>query len=505
MSTTTTARTFQLGGQTQSRSVLGGGLTFKRMLFLAPLAVFALVLLLVSRTVWTLLGEAVAVLVVLVLLRRRDDHGQASVFGWRESLRTRMEARVGTNVYDPDPQVDPRPLPVEVGALRVMAYAAPATPAAPLAIVEQSVNGGETYQSVTLEIAGSGGGLREQTYWNAESSAFGRFLYAMSVPEMPVDQVDIATRVLPLDVGEYRQWLGEHLSPTAPARLRDSVWELAEEVQWSGEQYRTFLTVSMPKAALAARAFRRRGEGAMLTQEQIAAAAFEVTGEVIRQAEASGLTVRAAFGPRRLAALIRHTYDPGFGLDDQQGLRGVPDGFQPYRNVHAHYLSAGVMGQPWCHAVASVPRDAWPMTPVGTRWLEALVTNITPATIRTVNAQFRLTPKAKARALAYGAHVIDEANRRGKAKKGQLSTGEEEAQSSASRLLLNDLLHLRAAGCQPALRVLVSAQSPQELAMVRDRVETAAQDANIARLDWHDTRHHHAMLLALPLGRGIAR
>ena len=496
------SRTFQLGGHTRTRSVLGGGLTGKRLLLVAPAFVFALVALVAFRSVVTLLVEAVVVAIVLMLLRRRDEHGQSWAAGVSEIVSSRLEARVGTNVYAPDPALVPRPAPLEVGALRVVAYAAPASPGAPLAILGQTV-GGESYQTVTLEVAGSGGGLREQSHWNGESAAFGRFLYAMSRPELPVDQVDLATRVTPLDIAEYRQWLTDHVDKSSPERLRRAVWELADEVQWSGEQYRTFITVSMPTVALAARAARRLSSGAT-GPERIAEAAFEVTGEVIRQAESSGLSVRAAFGPRRLAALIRHMYVPSYRMDDQRGLiGGVVEGFQPYSN-HRDHLVSGV-GKQWYHSVASVPRDAWPMTPVGTRWLESLVTNIQPATIRTVNAQFRLVPKARARQLAYGAHVIDEASRLSLKKKGRISTGEEEAQSSSSALLLHDLQNLRAAGCKPALRVLVSAPTHTELAAARERVETAAQDSNIARLDWHDRRHHHAMLLALPLGRGIRR
>jgi hypothetical protein len=84
-----------------------------------------------------------------------------------------------------------------------------------------------------------------------------------------------------------------------------------------------------------------------------------------------------------------------------------------------------------------------------------------------------------------------------------VSTGVEEAQASAAARVLHDLLHEQAAGDRPALRVLVSSGSPAELRLARERIEDAAQDAHIARLRWHDRRHHHAMQAVLPLARGI--
>jgi hypothetical protein len=74
-------------------------------------------------------------------------------------------------------------------------------------------------------------------------------------------------------------------------------------VAWSGEAYRSWLTVAMPTAALAAHAVQRGRTG----PQALAAVAYDTVGTVVRAAAAAGWTPRAGLGPRRLAALVRHT------------------------------------------------------------------------------------------------------------------------------------------------------------------------------------------------------
>ncbi|NHA02148.1 hypothetical protein G5V59_27605 [Nocardioides sp. W3-2-3] len=97
---------------------------------------------------------------------------------------------------------------------------------------------------------------------------------------------------------------------------------------------------------------------------------------------------------------------------------------------------------------------------------------------------------------------MDSASLHGQAKRGQVSTGETEEQASAAERVLSDL-RSAAAGCLPAVRVLVSAGSPQELEDARSVVEGAADEMEIQRLRWYDKAHDLAMFTVLPLGRGV--
>jgi len=488
-------RGYLLGGETRRRSLFGGGLTTRQWAVLAAAVGVGLVLLVITQSIWVLFALALSAVAAVGLARRRTLHGDSWAGGLAETGRAWVERRAGRHAYTPGGMPAGQPLlPRELGVVRALGYTPPDS-AATLALVQHADprrGWAEGYVSATLEIIGYGDGLREVRETNADGARFGRFLYALARPDFPVAQVDVATRVLPVSPAAYRQYLLDQVRADTPPQLAASMHELAEFAAHNAEAYRTFLTVRMPVPALAARA---DGRG---STEAIAAAAYDTVAAVARQAQLAGFGVRAGLGPRRLGALIRHTWNPSYDLDDQDGVEALTDGWQPYVNRRGH-----VQAGQWAHAVASVPRDAWPMTEVGVRWLARLVTDVAPATIRTVLAQHRLVPKATAREQARIALTLDEAERLGRDKRGKVSTGVEEAQASAAARVLHDLLHEQAAGDRPALWVLVSSGSPAELRLARERIEDAAADAHIARLRWHDRHHHHAMQTVLPLARGI--
>ncbi|MDT0342712.1 hypothetical protein [Streptomyces litchfieldiae] len=211
----------------------------------------------------------------------------------------------------------------------------------------------------------------------------------------------------------------------------------------------------------------------------------------------------AVLGPRRLGALIRHLHDPDLDIDELDGIESVLDGWSQTRTPGRDWVRTEGVHRPWFHAVASVPRDAWPLQPVTARWMEHLVTGIHPATIRTVQVQWRLVPKVLARERARLALTYDTADRHGERRRGQVSTGVSEASMSSSRRVLQDLLTPVVGGTHPAVRLHLSAPSTTELAAARVRLVAAAEDGGVTRLRWHAHRHHQALLTALPLARGI--
>lgn len=229
-----------------------------------------------------------------------------------------------------------------------------------------------------------------------------------------------------------------------------------------------------------------------------------MTREVSRAVVRAGYRVRAGLGPRRLGALIRHVYTPHRGLDDLDGVTNPLDGFQPYRNTETSLHCPGSADEPaWFHAVATVPRDGWPHNEVGMRFLEDLVTGVSPATLRTIKCQYRLVAKRAAIARTLGSLVVNKAAVIGADKKGQTTTGEDEGQVDANERVLADLVRTPAAGVEPVVRVMVSATSPGELEEAKERIDSAFQTCQFTDWTWHDLRHHHAVALMLPLGQGV--
>ncbi len=494
-----TERVCRLGGETRNRGFVGAASTMRLIAF-SILLVIGLVLLTLTKSPWVLAGEVVAALVVWWTLSRRTDTGDAWTGTLSDELRWRWARRRGGDRFDPDGYAT-RALPLEVGPVRFMAVS-PFEGGPELALVRHDLD----YVTTVIEVIGGGEGIREIAQTNTFGARFGQFLSRLARPDLPVDQVDVATRVLPVHAAEYEEWIAARLRPDLSPELRTSMTDLTQQAAWSGEAYRTLITVRMPYDGLVAKTARR---GVEIGPESIAETAFEVTGEVSRAAARAGLKVRAGLGPKRLGALIRHLYVPSVPMDDLTGLEGARDGFVPYdAGCPRHRLgfeAFGPDGSTWWHATATIPRDGLPMGDVGVRWLECLVTDVNPPVIRTVSSQFRLIPKHEARTRAAVALTADRAAIIKDENRGVVSTGEKEAQASVPQQVLVDLLHADAAGCEPALRVTVSAPTYQGLLTARETIDTAAQDGGVTKVSWHDTRHHQAHALTLPFAKGIAR
>lgn len=505
------SRTYRLGGQTRTRGVLRGRSRAQLGLLVAAVAGAALLLLMI-RSIWLLAGFALVALLGTLMSRHRTLEGEPWS-GWvLEWARARAARYSGADRYAPDAARPVRPVPAELG--RVEFTAAEAGDGSRLAVTEHpAAAGAGAYLSVVIELRGGGEGLRDQAARDRDAARFGRLTYGLSAPALPVDQVDLTTRVQPLTAEDFRAWARAHSDPDAPAAARDNLLELADTVAAPGDQqhrrwlaqYDTWLVVRMSRAALAD---RLGVSGQQASPETIARAAFDTAGQVATAAEDAGFTVVRGLGPARLGALIRHLYDPSWGLHDDQGLTGPRDAWRPYQAQLRGLQVPSADGGAWWHATASVPQDGWPQDELGTRWLAPLVTDRAgpdgQPVVRTVTSQFRFLPRRAAQRQAQAGLTLDRADMIKQHRKGQVSTGETEAQAGAAERVLADVLG-QAAGCQPALRITASARSRAGLTAARERVDEAALSTGIHRLSWHDGRHHHAHLLTLPLARGIAK
>lgn len=498
-------RTSVLGGHSRRRSLFGP-LTLPQLLVLAAAGAVGVILLVLTQSAIVLVIELLIALVVRWLWRRRGHDDQPWIQTAIESVRASVAARTGADAYAPPAEAQLRPLPQEMGRVRFATATATDDAEAPALAVVDHLD--EDALSTVIEIAGGGDGLRGIREINRSGVAFGQLLYSLAGPDMPVTQIDVSTRVVPSTPGLYQQWAQQHLDPAAPEALQQNLLELADLAAGRGDTYRSWITVRCSRHQLAGQLHR---QGIQPNPERIAEQALQVTSDVARRVSDAGFEVRSGLGPRRLGALLRHLYAPDYDLDDLDGITGPRDGFQPY-TAGRNGMRVPGRNSTWWHATASLPRDGWPLHPVGMRWLESLVTDIQTrdpddpareAAVRTITVQFQLSSQRSARETAAFAHTLDRAEVEHDQQRNRVSTGLNEAQAHASARVLEDLVE-HAAGCRPAVRCTVSAPSPGALDAARQRVHSAAVDAgNAQRLSWHDTRHHHAHLLTLPLGKGL--
>lgn len=492
-------RTYVVGGETRKRGMFGivGG--WKG---LGAVTVGIVIFTIVETQVqswWPIviaLGVAAAAMIVMV---GRTASGDSWAGVRRDRLRRRIALRFGMDRFEPgvDPATGLRVVPSEVGLIET--FTVPNGRHKMGVVVHASQ---VTYYSTVVEIVGGGDGIVELSATNNRGKDFEDLLFACSRAGFPVDEIDVSTRVTIGGRAEYLKWLGDR-AHHAGEELADSTLEVAGMVTKGAENYRSWMVVCMPDDQLAAQVARL---GKRPTVANKAEHAARVTLEVCRLARRRGFKPVKILSPIEIGGLIRHLYVPSVEADDHADIRSLREGFVPYGpGADTGFVAFGPDGSQWWHASASVPRDGWPLQPVDARFLESLVTDVTPATIRTVTAQHRLVPKVAARRAAVRAKTLDEADILAEEKRGKVSTGESEAQSDASSRLLRDLLYGQAGGAHPALRITVSGHSASDLADARERVDAAAQDAGFGRLVWHDSRHHHGHLLTLPFGRGIVR
>lgn len=495
MSVVEEERTCILGGQQSHRSILGAYSLGQAAVIGAWVLVW-IVVLLFSRSIWTIAALLIGGLVLALVIRRDPDTHEFIASRVAERVWFWWRGRRGADVWRPaEGEVPP-----EYRGLRELGWSDTEGPARIGLLHKASPDGrfgDRSHLIAVVELVGGGDGLRPVAVTNAQGRRFGDLLAELGARSLPVDQIDFATSVTPADPDLFRLLMEDQIAPGCPPELRESMEELASFSATTIETHRTFASIRMPLQEVQARVT------GVADEEATVLAALEVLRDVVSRLERAGMRVQSVGTPRSIAAATRALYDPSFRPDDVDGIEGMPDAFRAGYQSHREGLCVEAAdGGEWWHAVASIPIDAWPAGPVGVRWLESLVTDITPAMVRTIKAQHRLIPKRQARGRARAAATYDSATIRAARSKDQVSTGVDEAQQGAAMRVLDDLLG-RAAGDVPAVRVLISARTLAELRTARNRVEQAASDGHIERLHWHDRRHHQAMVLLAPLCQGV--
>lgn len=497
---------FRLGGESAKRSFLFG-LTGVGVAVLGAYIGLSVILVIFVRSKLLLATLAIVGLSLFLLMRQSSTPGSASLLsraaGWARHQAARRRgfdafAKVGG-------QVVPRP----VGPVLFFGVA-PAANEPEQAVVRHKLRSGaaigQIYYSTVVEVDGRGDGELPAGHHMAQAIMLQRVLTTMANVGSLVDQLDFTTRVLPgMQPGYTDQLLAmvpDHVRGTV---LADNMEQLLANLEWSADQYRHFVTISLPADRVNA-VVERTGE---VTRSRIADAVYAELGRVHGHLESAGFTVRNGMGPRRLGAYIRHLYQPSWGIDDLTGIAKTSDGFVPYPVPlhdalrvpdHDHDVL-------WHHATARVPIDAWPPTDVDARWMRGLVLDVVeddlPSVIRTITSQYRLVPRREARraAIAGVAHDLSEVHRR----RGAVTGREWEAQADVGQLVLDDLVYAQAGGVRPSIRVTCSTPSASTLPIAREAIEAGAGRMNLERLEWMDGRQADAFCWSLPLGRGLRR
>ena len=497
---------FRLGGETAKRSFLFG-LSGVGVAVLGCYLGVAVILVLFVREAVLLAVLAVVGLMLFLLLRQSSTPGSTTrlhrLSAW---ARRHAAARRGFDAFTKTGgQLVPRP----VGPVLFFGVA-PVEGRAEQAVVRHKLHPaarlGSIYYSTTVEIDGRGDGELPAGQHLAHATSFQRVLATLANVGSLVDQLDFTTRVLPGMQPGYT----DQLLSMVPDRLKDTVLadnleQLLANLDWSADQYRHFVTISMP-AVRVNTVVERTGPA---TRARIADAIYAELGRVHTHLEAAGFTVRNGMGPRRLGALIRHLYQPSWGIDDLTGITRTSDGFVPYPQplVDALQVPDARHDVRWHHATARVPVDAWPPGAVDSRWMRGMVLDVVdedlPSVIRTVTAQYRLLPRREAKQAAVDgvANDLSEVHR----KRGSVNGREWEAQAATGDLVLDDLVYAQAGGVRPSLRITCSTPAAGTLPAAREAIEAGAGRMNLDRLEWMDGRQADAFVWNLPLGRGLRR
>ncbi|MDR1388270.1 MAG: hypothetical protein LBJ44_11985 [Propionibacteriaceae bacterium] len=328
------------------------------------------------------------------------------------------------------------------------------------------------------------------------AAAFGQFLTGLADPGIPVDQVDLITRVFPASTDGFEAWAAE-----GPAsRSGGSLAEAAGLVTGLASGHRSFLVARMPVGSLAERA---RSDLGGADRESVLEQARVTAGEVARRAKDAGLAPAWGLTRGLLRAVVAHSFTPSTGIDRVVEGPGLPAPAFRLSGDGRALVADGPDGVSWWHSVVTVDPDGWPAEPVGADVLDRLVTGLPAAPVRTVVAQFPLVERGRAIERARGASALATANRISAQSKGQVSTGVDERHEDLGAWLLQDLTEFGAAGVLPVLRVMVSAGSASGIREARAAVETRFHELGFWGLDWRVGDQGRAVAACLPLGLGV--
>ncbi len=473
---------------------------------LVVMGIYLLVAIVVTASLSSLTVAGLAALVGLGLYAavrqplsiERDPWGVRLVQTWR----LRQATRTGVDAFRPSQHT---PVPRPVGDILILGVAR--TQDSPeQVLIRHSTSARGVYFSATIEIEGRGDGLRPTSAARRDDAALERALNTLAEDRSPIDELSLMTRAMPGLPDAYKERVRAMRDPSLDATmLGDNIEQRMANVGAVSDKYRMFATLSMPEEALHRWAARRLGA---TDRDAISQAAYSQLGLVAELLNTAGFRVVQGLGPRRFGALVRHLYMPSRSMDDLSGIAVAHDGFPSYPRPLYDALQVPDWRHDvlWYHATGTIAPSGWPAGRVTSRWMLPAVGQMFdvagPSAIRTVTSTWRLLSRRESQRemadqiLNTMTQVVRD--------QGRVTTGEDQEQVDLGHQVMSDLRH-QSSGVLPSVRVTCSAPSALGIMEARGLVDSSMSDMNVDAFRWHDGRQADAMVLSLPLGRGLAR
>ncbi|GAA4825171.1 hypothetical protein GCM10023353_37850 [Tomitella cavernea] len=515
-------RTSMLGRESASRGRMGIAepvLAAYVIVTVLCLAVYVIV----GQSWWTLGFIALVAVSTVAVTLSRPGH-QSPAEGWVHRLRDRRRRRDGEHLYvgaaDPDygrAGVDPGwAQPVPLGKVDPVEVAG--TGLDEMFILEHRPEGEDHYFSVVLSIQGLAAGLRSDAEWAAAQGQFGAAMASMARRSSLVTGWGMVHRSVPADLWPHEAWITARVranpaaaaSAPAAAAYGQTIDELAPHV----EEHRAYgVLIFRRTRAFEKEASRVAGRKGAPVRGGIAQVIRDETARAVASLSAARMGQVTVLGEQRACAVFRSFLDPSYPLDEHAGA-DFDNCWPSYVGGDEAMVVAGRDGDWYTRAGTIHPADIQPVE-LGPLWHASVLTGVEPdegddevppaPTIRTVAVRLDLIEAGRARSDAKK-HVTQDAARRLKEEKqGRITDGGSEMQQGASERRRADLMpgtghH----GGVFTMSVAVTGRDADDVLRGCARVEAAADEAGIDRIDWHDDSHDVAVFATLPLGRGLA-
>ncbi len=506
-----------LGGEGGHRSVFGNSAPPVRRYGLMTVAVVTCLLMVLTGVAGLLIGVVAAA--VLWVATIKTDAG--TLLGAHRRKRAwREKQRTGTTVFRP---VRDRPEyllePVTGTAARrqqAREYAAfrdcpdgaegfrwlqdePGLPG----IAWHMPTGEDPWLSAVWSVSGQVRGIRSDGYLEEGMVAFSRLLGRYGSPAALPSRIQVLTRALPLDPVPHQAWVWQQMAPDVPKELVRSYEDLVATVTAEGLTQRHFVVVRWPigprfRAAAASRGPGSDGWRALMAAE-VAAVGDHLAAAML--GEVQSLTAKG------VAGALRHLQHPSWPVD-QVGDVDVDCPWLPSdEDWSAVTVTAanprGVL-ESWKHRTAVVPIDAVETAARTPLWFSPLLTTLRSPIVRTVSVQLETHSAAEARKKARDDLTIDLSEIEEQQAKGVLTDEELMVAHGAAYQRYQDLRPGTGyVGVGWAMHITISARTTVELDDATDRINSAAEDAGIAMLQWLDGAHAAGQACTWPLARGM--
>jgi len=389
------------------------------------------------------------------------------------------------------------------------------------------------FLTVLAATDGLGSGLRSDEQYARTQEDFGRLLAVFASRSRHISGFQQINRVVPHDALEHEDWMITQLSPPAadapPAvkqgydLLVKSYSQLVSDDAATAEQHRNYLVARFDITPEFLELAARFGKG-NLGMTEIVVEELRLLRDRISGAGLGSLTV---LGEQRTVAAMRALQSPDYAPDRHGGCEWANAFLSFETTTHPPLVPAtgyfrrltrlvGLNSPPisdhmtvedrWLTRTGYIPRGGIAQARFGPRWLAGVLTDISPAVVRTVSTRINLIPANIARAEAVKDLTSDAATEIKEASQGKIDDGTGQAMKSASTVRLTDLAPGSGnAGVQWGLFITVQARTADELADASARLVDALTECGITHWQWADDDHDLAWVTTLPLARGLAK